>query len=101
MSYFEKTQISAATGSAWSWQNIANSQLQYATGSVALTDTNIKMLGGYVASTSDFADTLPVNNTIGLGQSISGESDSFVLAIRNLGGTSQNFVGSITFQERI
>jgi hypothetical protein len=88
------------TGSSWVWQSIPNSNIQWATGSVALTNTSTKVLGGYVSSTSDFADTLTLNTTLGLGNTIAGESDTFVLAVRNLGGTSQNFVGSMTFQER-
>lgn len=90
----------AVTGSAWSWQNLQNSNVQWATGSVAVTNTSTKILGGYVSAASDFFDQLTVNSTLGLGQSTTGESDNFVLAISNIGGGTQNFIGSMTFQER-
>lgn len=89
------------TSSNFLWQDLTNSNIQWATGSITITNLGTKILGGYVSATSDFYDSPTATSIIGLGTDLNGYQDIFVLAVRNLGGTNQNFVGSMTFQERI
>ena len=93
--------LNPTVNSAFTFANVANSAIQYATGSSAHTITNegTKLVSGYVTSNID-SSTVPFNTATALGSAIDGTSDVLVLACYNF-GVNTTLAGSLTWQETV
>lgn len=81
------------------WQNVLSSSVQYDVNrnSTNLCTNGLKIAAGYAAASAGGND-INVDSMINLGSTISGVTDQVVLCVQVLGGGTESFYGTITWQ---
>jgi len=94
--------LNPTTGSNFTWVDVPNSSVQYATGSTAMliTGEGTKLVSGYVSTTADNVE-IPFDPAFGgLGIDINGVADTLVVWVYNF-GTNTTFTAAIGWQESV
>lgn len=101
-----KLVLNPTVADTFTYGDIANSCLQYATGATANTVTNgTDIVGGFIESGgpavgSSGGTSKAIENAILLGSTIAGTADTMVLCVRPIGGTADvDIEGSMTWRE--
>jgi hypothetical protein len=90
--------LNPTVAGTFTYGDLANSSIQYATGVTANTVTGGELIAGGYASQSTREASEAITSALALGSTIAGVLDTFVLCVTPLNNNT-NILGSVTFRE--